>query len=262
MFSAALPVERPAEWRSNSVQHTSRSAYNSPQASRRSSVSSIASAQTDPGLITDRSRQSSATSETSTSTQKHGFKGLFSKKEKKPKAKKDMDKIILTSKHAAAVKTRMMMDPRYKDHKDHTPVKTAGIVSTIQTGHLTAAQQEARHPHSGPPALHARSELPLLTRIASGDEQDQEDALTKIERAQLEWEMAKLSSFTKIREHEGGESTHTSAEQSDEEDNSPPALSPSVEKAFLGMEPRRPTVVAKNSYGGRFHRDQHGHWTR
>ena len=131
MFAAtSMPAERPVGWRSSehhdtarsgqnsqstsrsySYDYTPRSIQNSPSVSRSSSVSSVMSAQTDPGAVSDRRPSSSATSADSnhSSNPKSGFKALFGKKEKKPKERKDVEKIVLTSKHAAAVKTKMMM---------------------------------------------------------------------------------------------------------------------------------------------------------
>lgn len=224
----------------------------------------MASAQTEPGLTPDRSRNSSAASTTSVASSKSGFRSLFSKKEKKPKEKKDVEKIVLTSRHAAAVKTKMMMDPHYKDLMKP---KTAEIIVAHRSSHSTAAEQEARHPHSGPPALHPKDEMPILTRIISGDERDDEDEHDQLEQARLAWDIAKVPGVAKIHEHDSGNSTPTSAEQSGDEDDvsshlrSPP-LSPGIERILAGVEPPRPAVFSRNSYGTRFHKDEMGRWKR
>lgn len=260
MFSgAATAVERPAGWRSNSHSYGSLSAYNSPNGSRRSSVSSVASAQTDPGLVTDRSRASSTASTATAGSSKSGFRSIFGKKEKKPK-EKDGGKIVLTSRHAATVKTKMMTDPRYKNK---APVKTAEVVGTIKSGHLTAAQQEARHPHSGPPTIHVVNDMPTLTRIISGDERDDEDEYERLERARSEWEMAKATDFTRIHEHDSRPASPVQpGDESSQVVHGTAALSPVSETAPHGNEIRRPSSIARNSYGGRFRKDANGNWTR
>lgn len=253
------PIERPTGGQSRS-----RSAYNSPissplaspAGSRRGSVSSIGSAYTDPGH--DRSRQfSTASSADSAASTKSGFRSLFGKKEKKPKEKKDVQKIVLTSKHAAAVKTKMMMDahnnpggPNQLRKKD---VKTANVVGTIHTGHMTAAQQEARHPHSGPPALHPSDEMPVLTRIISADEPDEEDEYEKNERQRLEYALSKEPTVARVAEHISDESAEVSPDEGGHqhgEHSNRPVMSP------------RPSAATRNSFGGRFHRDEKGMWRR
>lgn len=132
-----------------------------------------------------------------------GWKALFSgagsddRKEKKKPKQKESDKIILTSKHAAAVKTKMAMEQRRRS-LDSASGGT-GIMNGNQDGpHLTAEEQERRFPHSGPPALHGGEQghihrkgrkgsdvnvdMPLLTRIVSGDERDEEEDRARLGR--------------------------------------------------------------------------------
>lgn len=58
-----------------------------------------------------------------------------------------------------------------------------------------------RHPHSGPPALRAAGELPVLTRIVSGDEDDEWDHGA----ARKDWEKRKVPEVEKVVETHGEE---------------------------------------------------------
>lgn len=126
-----------------------------------------------------------------------GWKALFgsdkaSKQEKKDKKKKEVDKIVLTSRHAAVVKTKMQMDPKFAEQRraseDRLPQSEEEGGGT--TVHLSPQQQEMRFPHSGPPSTHShhkrgKADMPELTRIVSGDENDEEEERVRIGRE--EW---------------------------------------------------------------------------
>lgn len=158
----------------------------------------------------DRSRASSVasqTSHTSTKSSSGGFSKFFGKsksgdKQKKDK-KKDLDQIVLTSRHAAAVRTKLALDPKLKKAtpKDQQPV----MVGTQSSAHLTAQEQEIRRPHSGPPSLkHApkkeKVDMPMLTRIISGDEADEPDDWEKLRQ---EWRTRQLPSADMLQVIEG-----------------------------------------------------------
>jgi hypothetical protein len=132
--------------------------------------------------IADRDRQGSAQS-----TPEKGLKGLFGRK-KEPKKE---EKIVIGSKHAALVKNNLKADPRGARKHPSVSTKTAGVVGTTTpattSAHVTAEQQEMRHPHSGPPAMRGAADLPMLTRIVSGDEDDEWDQAKR-----AEWEKKKL----------------------------------------------------------------------
>lgn len=183
--------------------------------------------------------------------------GLFHKstKEEKEKKAKETDKIVLTSKHAAAVKTKMMMDPSYREFQDKhkkPAVKTAGITGHTPSAHSSAAVQEARHPHSGPPAVHGDLDLPMLGRIESHDETDEDE--DPIERTRREWNAAIEHNMAEIpelrsRQHSARASPWASPMQS--RDSSPNRLG-----ARPGLGGKR------NSYAGGYHRDANGRWTK
>jgi hypothetical protein len=132
--------------------------------------------------IADRDRQGSAQS-----TSEKGLKGLFGRK-KEPKKE---EKIVIGSKHAALVRNNLKADPRGAQKHPSVSTKTAGVVGTTTgakaSAHLTAEQQEMRHPHSGPPTKRGAADLPMLTRIVSGDEDDEWDQTKR-----AEWEKKKL----------------------------------------------------------------------
>jgi hypothetical protein len=123
----------------------------------------------------------------------HGLKSFFSaegraeRKERKRLEQERLDKVVLTSRHAATVKTRMMLE---QHNLKKGTAQTANVQGTINSAHTTAAAQEARLPHSGPPALHSQHkdnirDMPLLTRIVSGDERDEEDE--RLQKGREEW---------------------------------------------------------------------------
>lgn len=185
--------------------------------------------------------------------------GLFHKstKEEKEAKAKATEKIVLGSKHAAAVKTKMMMDPKYRDFQDKhkkPDVKTAGITGHTKSAHSSAASQEMRHPHSGPPAVHGDLDLPMLGRIESHDEPDSdEDA---IERVRREWNTAIEHNMAEIPEVRSRQVS--SARQS-------PWASPihSRETSPNRLGARYSVVGGKRtSYAGGYHRDANGRWTK
>lgn len=159
----------------------------------------------------DRSRTSSIssqTSRTSTKSSSGGFGKLFGKsknddKQKKKDKKKDLEQIVLTSRHAAAVRTKLALDPKLKKtaHKERQSV----VTSTPSSAHLTAQEQEVRRPHSGPPSLRHvvksdKADMPFLTRIISGDEADEPDDW---ERLREEWRSRKIPGAEMLQVIEG-----------------------------------------------------------
>lgn len=184
------------------------SAPTSPAMSRSNSVSSTVSQtshKSEPawfsaynGVDTTSSRKSSAVSTKTTPVSPseeagRGLKSFFSaegraeRKERKRLEQKKLETTILTSRHTAAVKTRMLLEQHNMKSTTHNPPRVQG---TTSSAHITAAAQEARLPHSGPPALQAshkdhNRDLPMLTRIISGDEHDEEDE--RLQRNRDDW---------------------------------------------------------------------------
>lgn len=182
---------------------------------RRSSASSITSHKSEPGWLSsmngiDRSRARSVvsqTSHTSTKSSSSGFSKLFGKsktndKQSKDK-KKDVDQIVLTSRHAAAVRTKLALDPKVKKAVQKNPQPV--VTGTQTSAHMTAQEQEIRRPHSGPPSLkHVPKketvDMPMLTRIISGDEADEPDDW---DRLREEWRASKIPGAEMMRVIEG-----------------------------------------------------------
>lgn len=212
---------------SSGSRQASHSTANTPNVSapvsRSNSVTSNTSHKSEPSWFTayngeDATRRaSSATTASKDSTEKKsrsGFGSIFStgadpkiakqvkahkaaeKKKKNEQMRKDIDKLIITSKHAAAVKSKLAMQNQRRGSSDSG--QTTDVVGTLNSAHLTAAQQEMRFPHSGPPALHGGqrqskkkrdTDMPALTRIVSHDEKDDEEEYWQSHRE--DWQQRK-----------------------------------------------------------------------
>jgi hypothetical protein len=145
--------------------------------------------------IQERDRQGS--SQSSPEPYSSGLKGLFGRK----KAEKKQEQIVIVSKHAALVKNNLKADPRGARKHPSPSVKVAEVQGTQKSAHLTAEQQEMRHPHSGPPTLRGATEFPMLARIVSGDEDDEWNH----EKAQADWDKRKFPEVEKVLETYGEE---------------------------------------------------------
>ncbi|KAJ9625369.1 uncharacterized protein PV06_07600 [Exophiala oligosperma] len=196
--------------------------------SRNNSTTSINSLRSEPGWTTtsmngvDRGRSRSTSSSTSSirsssnktkqpSNSSGGGGGGFGQFFKSKKDKKDTDRVVVTSQHAAAVRAKLARDPKYdkyrnreKDGNKKGAADVARMVGTPNTLHLSAEQQEMRHPHSGPPALSPpvdKSDLPVLDRVISGDEVD--DVPDQWERMRHEWKLSKVPDAQMLQVIEG-----------------------------------------------------------
>ena len=180
--------------------------HNSPHLSVSQPVSrngSTASTKSQPAWMTsiqERDRQGS--SQSTPESHSSGLKGFFGKKKS---GTKKQEKIVLGSKHAALVKNNLKVDPRGARKHPSSLTKTAGVNGTQNSVHLTAEQQEMRHPHSGPPTLRGAADLPKLTRIISGDEDDERDQ----EKARVDWDKRKTPDVEKVLETHGEEEKAT-----------------------------------------------------
>ncbi|ETN42377.1 uncharacterized protein HMPREF1541_01531 [Cyphellophora europaea CBS 101466] len=198
-------------------------APSSPTMSRSNSTSSVlsqSSHKSEPawyssynGVDTTKSRKSSTVSTKTTPASRgdgnSGLKSFFSaegraeRKEQKRKEQEKLEKTVLTSRHAATVRTRMLLE----QHNLRGGPKVANVTGTTKSVHLTAAAQQTRLPHSGPPALHVavkadNRDMPALSRIMSGDERDEEDE--RLERDREEWLRKKADvTMRKVTERDG-----------------------------------------------------------
>ncbi|KAJ9502598.1 hypothetical protein LTR99_009507 [Exophiala xenobiotica] len=249
--------------------------------SRNNSTTSIDSLRSEPGWMTSmkndasRSRANSATSQTSNKPSS-GFSRFFKSK----KDKKDPEQVI-TSQHAAAVRAKLARDSRFdkyrkavanKDKKGSTP----RVVGILNTQHLTAEQQELRHPHSGPPSRTAAGEqldMPILARIVSGDEADEAD---QWERMREEYKESTIPDLQMLQIIEGagvesgsGSSSGTSTPTPREIDLVMVPESKVIEREgvkLLAVDRAlnlRPKPVRRHTpIGGRFTKDEHGIWKK
>ncbi|KAK5942796.1 hypothetical protein PMZ80_005362 [Knufia obscura] len=251
-----------------------------PTLSRNNSSSSIKSTQSEPPRQSQqrhhsepdlntgdfnelRNRKSSNASQASAqSTASHkknsGFKSLFTRhKEKDPleemRKKNEKERIVLGSKHAAAVRTKMMTDPNYREfqQKHKKPqVKTAGIQTDNKSRHSLAAEQEMRYPHSGKPAVHAGLDIPMLSRIESHDDPD--DEVDQFEARRREWNESKEHDMADIPEMRSRQASPWASPMASR-DPSPNRLT-GARPAFGSR---------RNSYAGGYHKDEKtGRWTR
>ncbi|KIW89072.1 uncharacterized protein Z519_10557 [Cladophialophora bantiana CBS 173.52] len=247
----------------------------SPSLSRNSSNASSSSRTSEPGWFSaiynmDRSRASSVPVHSSTKSSSRGFSRLFSRGGKKEK--KDMDQIILTSRHASSVKTKLALDPRYKNvYRESAPAQQPGGAQNLM--HVSAGEQEIRRPHSGPPSLHGihnKPELPALTRIISGDEADEPD---EREKMRYEWRQRKVPTLeTNIIEGEVLDNQVsgqlTPAKKDKKNIGTPPSELDQQDVRILSVatvsdgeyQPRPARVHIP--IGGRWKRDENGVWKR
>ena len=310
-----------SQGRRHTTDHTGRSltSNNTPTASRSSSVASNRSEPSRPswldayeGVDTTKTRRKDSVDHrpklsprnsgkkleqkpgsTGTSGWKALFKGDSDDKKKNKQKQKDSDKIVLTSRHAAAVKTRLAVDPKYAEPRRRSSASDASSTGTIMTGgtptsHLTAAEQETRFPHSGPPSKRAgkgqfhrkgkkgvdvEMDLPSLTRIVSGDEKDEES-----ERQREEWVMkrnaAAMRRFTVAEGMEDGieRGSVGSVSRQGSWDHAEPTSEEVAEGKvmkvegtnFVGVELEgdayTPRAKPKAGLGVRWKRDDEGRW--
>ncbi|OAP59007.1 hypothetical protein AYL99_06304 [Fonsecaea erecta] len=243
---------------------------------RNSSSVSLSSRKSEPGWFgamnnVDRSRASSVPVQPSTKPSS-GLSKLFGRKEKKEK--KDMDHIVLTSRHAAAVKTKLALDPKYKNVRRDS-ASSERLAGSQNITHMSAGELEMRHPHSGSPSLHAarnKADLPALTRIISGDEADEPD---EWEKMRDEWRQRKVPTLdTQIIEGQvldtrcSGPSTPTEKDMKEPETPPPQATEPrgtripSVTTTTGDADYQPRPARTHTPIGGRWKKDEKGVWKR
>lgn len=269
MASAFAFLDTPSRGVPDRRHSSEQSRMSSLPSSRNGSTTSLSSNKSEPGWLAamngvDRSR---ATSVPQTSRPSSGFSKFFGKL----KEKKDDGHTVLTSKHAGAVKNKLAHDPKYKNvRRESGPAQTAGWSPTSL--HVPASAQEKRHPHSGPPTLHSpkgsKTDLPVLTRIISGDEADEPD---EFEKMREQWRQRKMPTLdSDIVEGEvSGTSTPAQATPKGSEVELPPTEV--VERqgvksiAVVGVNPDEHQARPPRTHtpiGGRWKKDEKGVWKR
>ncbi|KAI1609345.1 hypothetical protein EDD37DRAFT_163020 [Exophiala viscosa] len=250
-------------------------AYSKPQSrpvslpsSRNNSSSSLSSLRSEPGK-----------SSSNASSKPSGFSKLFGKGKKE---KKDTDKKqIITSKHssAATVATRMALDIKYKQAHPGLGLPPR-LVPTQSVPNITPQELELRKPHSGPPALIAqigRTDMPVLTKVISGDEADDPD---DFERMRDEWRERKIPDVQLLQILEGrtppasapGSASNSGTTTPRNGMVTPPQIPAShvieregvrllsVDDALLKERPK--PVRRHTPIGGRYRRDEKGVWKK
>jgi hypothetical protein len=172
------------------------------------------------------------------------LKGLFGRKKSKDATPKP--KQVITSKHAGAIRNILKADPRSHPSRRHSTgssalekAKTEGLVRSL--GHISAKEQEERHPHSGPPVLHGAA----LTTIISRVEEDPEEK--------------SIASLMRSQENLVHQSV---AEMPEGVDSSPNEGTRPRKKSVTDVEFKPVARARKKSVFGGWYRNDSGKWTR
>lgn len=150
------------------------------------------------------------------------------------------------------------MDPKYKEFNEkqkQSGAKTAGITDHTRSAHSSAAEQEARHPHSGPPALHGSLDMPALTRIESHDDPD--DEVDYYESQRREWDEAidKMGQIPEIRSRATSRVASPWSTPAASRESSPNRSGDNVVRPALGSK--------RNSWAGGYRKDDAtGRWKK
>lgn len=239
--------------------------------SRNNSTTSISSLRSEPARTGSATVSSDASSKSSS-----GFSKFFSRSKKE---KKDTDKKkVITSRHsqAAAIAAKMALDLKYKQAH---PTLTLGprLVGTQSSPNITITpqEQELRHPHSGPPALIAplgRTDMPVLTKVISGDEADDPD---EFERMRDDWRQRKIPDVQLLQVLEGtglgsGSSSGITTPQEKEAEKTQIPAAKVIERegvrllsvADAPLDARPKPVRRHTPIGGRYRKDEHGVWKK
>jgi len=173
------------------------------------------------------------------------LKGLFGRKKSKDTTPKP--KVVITSKYANVVrnklKTDVRIDPSRRKSTGSSAIEKAQIEGPSRSSvHITAKEQEERHPHSGPVGHGA----PLTTIIS---------------HAEGDPEQHSIASALQSRE----DVAHQPLAESDDETEHPHSeLAPAPRKKSVTeveFKPAERRPRKKSMFGG-WYRDDTGKWTR
>jgi hypothetical protein len=102
------------------------------------------------------------------------LKGLFGRRKSKDATPKPNQ--VITSKHTGVIRNILKADPRSHPSRRHSTgshaldkAKTEGLVRSA--ARISAKEQEERHPHSGPPALHGATLTTIISRVEEDPDQ-------------------------------------------------------------------------------------------
>jgi len=242
------------------VKAQDKSPISTPPLSRSTSTSSIQSTQSEPTRSSSRHeprKASDVPAQTTTSRKKSIKNWLFGDENEM----KEREKKLILDRHMALLNAKRMQDPAYREfQKKHKrpKVKTAGITEYSRSANISAAAQEARYPHSGPPTITVTG-VPAtattttttthhLERIESKDAPDYEDTYQRMRR---EWNEATDHNMDNIAERQ---SRLTS-----------PAISPwasPIQSRDPSPNRMSGTRTPKSTCAGRYYRDRNGKWIK
>jgi hypothetical protein len=159
---------------------TPASPNSTPTPPRRGSTSSQRRGSDTPTWLTaiqERNSALGATAEPRKGSVVGEIKGLFGRRKSKDATPKS--KQVITSKHTGIVRNILRADPRsHPSRRDGSALdkaKTEGLVRS--SGHISAKEQEERHPHSGPPALHGAALTAIISRAEELPDQQSLDGI-------------------------------------------------------------------------------------
>jgi hypothetical protein len=172
------------------------------------------------------------------------IKGLFGRRKSKDATPKP--KQVITSKHTGVVRNILRADPRSHPSRRHSTggnaldkAKTEGLVRS--PAHISAKEQEERHPHSGPPALHGAALTTIISRV---EEESDQRSLT-----------GKMTSKESILHQ-------PVTEIPSRVDASPSHVARPRKKSVTEVEFNPGPRARKKSIFGGWYRDDSGKWTR
>ena len=171
------------------------------------------------------------------------IKGLFGRKKSRDDTPKP--KQVITSKHIGTVRNLLKADPRLHPSRRHSTgssaqekAKNEGLVRS--SAHITAKEQEERHPHSGPPILYG---APLATIVSRAEES---------ERPSISSRMHSRESVVH----------HTVAEMPEGRNSHANQTNRPRKKSVTDVEFKPGVRARKKSVFGGWYRDESGRWTR
>lgn len=171
------------------------------------------------------------------------IKGLFGRRKSKDATPKP--KQVITSKHTGTIRNILKADPRSHPSRRNSTgsalekAKNEGFVRSA--AHLTAKEQEERHPHSGPPALYGAALTTIISRAEEGPEQQSVSGKLRSQENIVHQPVAEIP--------EGGDSA--------ESDGNWPR-----KKSVTDVEFKPVARARKKSVFGGWRRDESGKWTR
>ena len=172
------------------------------------------------------------------------IKGLFSRKRSKDATPKP--KQVITSKHIGTVRNRLRADPRLHPSRRHSTGSSAqekakNEGSVRPSAHISAKEQEERHPHSGPPVLHGAALTTIISRAEEAPEQQSIASKMIGEESIVHQPVAEVP--------DGGDSLPN--------DGTRPR-----KKSVTDAEFKPGVRATKKSFWGGWYRDDSGKWTR